>query len=90
MHGHQLKHVDQAKYLSVKITNDFRWNKRVDIITSKANNTLNLLRRNINIKNHQLKAQAYKSLVRPILEYSSPVWDPPSDVLSKKVEKYSG
>ena len=74
LHGHQLKHVDQTKYLGVTIT-------------AKANNTLNFLRRNINVRDHSIKEKAYKALVRPILEYSSSVWDPHTDVLSARLEK---
>ena len=87
LHGHQLKHVDQTKYLGVTITGDFRWNKHTDNISAKANNTLNFLRRNINVRDHSIKDKAYKALVRPILEYSSSVWDPHSDVLSARLEK---
>ena len=87
LHGHQLKHVDQTKYLGVTITGDFRWNKHIDNISAKANNTLNFLRRNINVRDHSIKEKAYKALVRPILEYSSSVWDPHSDVLSARLEK---
>ena len=86
LHGHYLKHVDYAKYLGVTITKDFRWNRHVENISTKANNSLNFLRRNINISNPKLKGIAYKSLVRPILEYSSPVWHPYTDVLTKKIE----
>ena len=87
LHGHQLKHVEQTKYLGVTITQDFRWSSHVDIILTKANSTLNFLRRNINIKNQTIKGAAYKTLVRPILEYASSVWDPSSALLSTKLEK---
>ena len=47
-------------------------------ITKKANSTctLGLLRRNLNINSTTVKEQAYKSLVRPSLEYAYSVWDP--------------
>ena len=48
--------------------------------------TLNFLRRNINIRNSHVKLQAYKSLVRPILEYSSTVWDPYTNNLINHIE----
>ena len=34
------------------------------------------LRRNLNISSTTVKEQAYKSLVRPSLEYDYSVWDP--------------
>ena len=38
--------------------------------------TLGFLRRNVNINSTSVKESAYKTLVRPLVEYSSSVWDP--------------
>ena len=50
------------------------------MITSRtvtsANKPMGFLRRNIRTKDRGIKEVAYKTLVRPILEYSSPVWSP--------------
>ena len=70
LHSHQLQHVNSVKYLSLTVSNDLRWNKHVDRVVAKANNTLSFLRRNLNIHNPKVKAHAYKSLVRSPLEYS--------------------
>ena len=43
---------------------------------NKANQTLGFLRRNLKIGNKKMKENSYKALVRPVLEYASPVWDP--------------
>ena len=43
---------------------------------SKANRTLGFLRRNLFSCLQDVKETAYKTLVRPILEYGSTVWDP--------------
>ena len=48
----------------------------INSITTKANKTLGFLRRNINISSTTVKEQAYKSLVRPSLEFASSVWEP--------------
>ena len=45
-------------------------------ITTKAKKTLGFLHRNINISSTTVKEPAYKSLVRPSLEYACSVWDP--------------
>ena len=70
----------------MKISHDLRWNDHIDYVTSKANSTLGFVRRNINVGNPQIKETAYKTLVRPILEYSSTVWDPYTSTATKKVE----
>jgi len=84
LHGHLLKHV--MKYLDVKISHDLRWNDHIDYVTAKANSTLGFVCRNININNPWVKERAYKTLVRPILEYTSTVRDPHTTTAVKKIE----
>ena len=52
------------------------WGKKLFLQASKANRTLGFLRRNLFSCPHDVKEAAYKSMVRPILEYGSTVWDP--------------
>ena len=47
MSDHMLKSVEDKKYLGVTLQKNLNWNKQVQIVTTKANNTLNLIRRNI-------------------------------------------
>jgi len=47
---------------------------------------LGFLCRNINISNPQIKEHSYKTLVRPILEYSRTVWDPYTTGAVQQVE----
>jgi hypothetical protein len=70
------RHVTTAKYLGVSITSDMKWNQHISNICKKANNTMSFLKRNLNIKNANIKEKAYKSLVRPTLEYACITWDP--------------
>ena len=76
IHGHHLQHVNNAKYLGVTINKSLSWNTHVDNVTKKANQTLAFLRRNIGMCSQDYKEQAYKTFVRPTLEYASTVWDP--------------
>ena len=55
-----------VKYLGVHINKQLNWNTHVNYTAAKANNSLNFLRRNINVSNPKIKEKAYKSLVRPI------------------------
>ena len=66
---HLLNHVDCSKYLRVKVSRDLRWNDHINYITNKATNTLNFLRRNLQIGNTKIKAIADQTLVRPQIEY---------------------
>ena len=76
LEGTVLKNVDSIKYLGVTITSDLKWNSHIRNVCSKANRTLGFLRRNLFSCPQDVKEAAYKSLVRPILEYGSTVWDP--------------
>ena len=44
--------------------------------SNKANKILGLIKRTIKHRNTTVMVQLYKSLVRPHLEYCSPVWNP--------------
>ena len=49
-------------------------------------NTLGFLKLNIRVHNKDLKSTAYKTLVRPQLEYASTVWSPHTDLDINKLE----
>ena len=82
--GHTLEESQSSKYLGVEISSDLKWNSHIDAITSKANQTLGFLRRNLQKCPEKVKEQAYTALVRPHLEYASCAWDP---YLKKNIEK---
>ena len=84
--GHQLELVASSKYLGVTISQDLSWREHINNITSKANGTLALLQRNISHCPKTLKAQTYKTSVRPQLEYCSPIWDPHHKKNIQKIE----
>ena len=72
----ELTPVDSFKDLGVMVSSDLSWSKHVDYTVNKANKVLGLLKRTIGGKNKEIFSMLYKSLVRPILEYASPVWSP--------------
>ena len=76
LHNITLDSVPSQKYLGVNISADVRWNTHISSIRAKANRALGFLRRNLKKCNADIKILAYKSLVRPHLEYCDTVWDP--------------
>ncbi len=86
LHSTKLEAVPSAKYLGVTISNDLTWNTHIENITKKANQTLGFLRRNIKVHSEPLKSTAYKTLVRPQLEYCSPVWSPYTESSIAQIE----
>ena len=76
IHGHTLEVVDSRKYLGVTISEDLTWKKHIDNTVNKANKTLSFIQRNLGDCTAPVKAAPYSIVVRPVLEYSSTVWDP--------------
>ena len=52
------------------------WNTHIKHTTANGNKKLGFLKRNHKINNQDIKSRAYKTLVRPTLEYCIVVWDP--------------
>ena len=59
LHHHTLAKVTFTKYLRVTITEDLKWDTRINDTCVKANRTLHFLRRNLNIGSVAIKQQAY-------------------------------
>ena len=76
LHGQVLEQVSESKYLGLIHQQDGSWTRHIEETVKKANQTLGFLRRNLKIGSVRTKNLAYKTLVRPILEYASSVWDP--------------
>ena len=76
LHGQVLESVAGSKYLGVEISNNLSFNSHIQNVTSSASLSLGFLKRNIRSKNPDLREMAYKTLVRPLVEYSSSVWTP--------------
>ena len=87
LEGTVLENVDNIKNLGVTITSDLRWNTHISSICTKANRYLGFMRRTLFSCPQDVKAAAYKQMVRPILEYGCSVWDPYTDKLQEELEK---
>ena len=74
--GNQLKAVSEVKDLGIYITSNLSWSMQANKCASKANSVLGFIKRMVGPKRPQMFSKRYKSLVRPILEYCSPVWCP--------------
>ena len=87
IHGEILQNVDSAKYLGIEISKDLSWKKHINSITNKANKTSAFLYRNLRSCPRRTQTTCYKTIARPLLEYASPVWDPPQEYLAQDLEK---
>ena len=73
---HSLSTSAQHSYLGILLDNKLSWSSHTKHIITKANKTLNFLKRNLNSCSSSVKASAYLTLVRPSMEYAAAVWDP--------------
>ena len=86
LHGQVLESVADSKYLGVEIRSNLSFNNHIQNITTSASRSLSFLRRNIRTQNPALREMAYKTLVHPLMEYSSIVWSPYTDQNIDKLE----
>ena len=75
--GQPVDKVYSSKYLVVTLNGTLTWSDHIAAITSKANSTLGILRRNLSPCTAAVtQDRAYKALVRAQLEYASAAWSP--------------
>ena len=73
--------------LGITISDDLDWGQHISEISSKATKTLGFLRRNLAFAPRHTKEVAYKTLVRPKLEYAATIWHPYHETQIGQVEK---
>ena len=86
MHGQVLDSVESARYLGVDITSDLSFTQHINRATANASKSLGYLKRNILTKNPAIREAAYKTIVRPQVEYASSVWSPYTKKDINKIE----
>jgi len=86
IHGTVLNTTDNVKYLGVTIFSNLSWKKHIDNITKKANSTMSYIKRSIRSSPSSAKSNAYKTYVRPTVEYASSVWSPHSECQINQLE----
>ena len=87
LHQQKLEQVRSAKFLGITITDNLDLGQHISEIACKATKTMGLLRRNLALAHRNTKEVAYKTLVRPQLEFAAPVWYPCHETQTAQVEK---
>ena len=85
--GQTLTSVDLHCYLGIHLSNTLNWTAQTKAASTKAQQKLGVVRRNLNKCPTHIKTVAYTSLVRPILEYASAAWAPHSQNNIKTLER---
>ena len=74
LHGNTLEVVEGGKYLGIHISRVKAWPEHVRHTPAKTTKSLGFLQRNLHSCPQNVRAQAYTTLIRPVLEYASTVW----------------
>ncbi len=86
LRGNLLQTVSQAAYLGVELDDKLTWTPHKNQDTAKSTITLNFVRRSVRVASQSVKETAYKSLVRPALDYACTVWGSYTALLTNRVE----
>ena len=90
MNNVQVSEVDHHTCLGIELELNMSWSEHITDTANKASSTLGFLHRNLSACSTQVKATAYKTLVRPKLQYASSVWDPHYRSKIEQLEKVQG
>ena len=87
MEKHWKKWTKQSTlYMGVEINQKLTWKDHIQTVTEKANRTSACIYRNLKGCRPEVVTHCYKGLVRPIMEYASPFWDPSAKTLQDELE----
>ena len=75
-------------YLGVKLDSKLSWAKHITEITTKSSNVLGMVKRTLGPCKPEVKDTAYSMLVRPKLEYASPIWNPHTSSQINRLERF--
>jgi hypothetical protein len=78
---------EAVRDLGVYVTADLKFKEHISRIVSNASRRLFCLLKAVRSRDPELLALLFNVYVRPVLEYASPVFNPPSKVLTLELEK---
>ena len=76
LNDHVLDMKEEYPYLGILLYKLLSWSGHIVKITAKASQTFNFLRYNPSKCSSAVKTTSYLTLIRLIIQYASPVWDP--------------
>ncbi|GFV93730.1 probable RNA-directed DNA polymerase from transposon BS [Trichonephila clavipes] len=85
----QIKKVDLLTYLGVTLDPELRFSKHIEQTTNKALGKLNILRKLCGTSwgsRPQTLKSTFCTVIRPVLEYATPIWTPASISVKRKLD----
>ena len=74
--SHTIEKGTEEKDLGVTFDSSLKFDKHINNIVTKANQTLGIIKRNFQFMDKEIFLKLYKALIRPVLEYGQTVWYP--------------
>ena len=71
-----VKYVNSVKDLGVEVDADLNFSTHCSAISKKASQRANMILRAFRSRNSKFLIRVFKVLVRPMLEYATPLWSP--------------
>lgn len=87
LNNQRLKNVNSHPYLGIELSYDLKWTVHLNKIIAKSTRLLGMLYRVLKSADTRTRQLAYHTLIRPILEYGCPAWDPYLEKDIKQLEK---
>ena len=78
---------DSFRYLGIQIDSSLKWKTHITSVVAKSNRTLGMIKRGLRYAPMKVKLIAYKTIVKPLLEYGSQVWSPHTVYLITNLER---
>ncbi len=88
LHGEKLTKVTSHKHLGVTLTSNMTWNLHIDAALKKAASRLSNIRKIRFIITRKARETLYRSLVLPLLEYGSVLFDSCTLYLKQRLESF--
>ena len=76
LHNSTIEQVPFMKYLGIHRSSDLTWSKHISEVYSKARRIIEFLYRNFYLADSRCLNRLYQTIVLPILDYCSCLWDP--------------
>ena len=86
LQGHCIEQVSSFKLLGVTVSDDLSWRDHILSVCARSKKLLGFIYRDFGVASKSCLNQLYKSLVLPVLDYSSAVWDPPHKIHQEALE----
>ena len=74
LNGSVIQECDELKLLGITLTPGLNWSTHIDNIKSSASRVYGAICRSSNCFTERSRANLYKSLILPVVDYCSPIW----------------